>query len=161
MVLCADSFLTKRRYVLSLTNYMYILVADGQVTLFREANDFRVIQPRVLNPRGFGSTNLPKEHPYFDWRMPALGVRYCFVTGEVSFPSTPQMGPHTIRYAEFRIPGLSFNWDHESQLKEARWSLDLSLLIPLVLLLVITGLSWHRLQKGPRPPGPNLQPMAR
>src|SRR5262249_9806121 len=104
-VLWADSLLAKRRYdVLSLTNNLNILVADGRVTFFGDVNERETIQPRVFYPRMLG---LPKEHPYFDWMVPALGVRYCFVTGEVSFPSMPGMGPRTHRYAEFTIPGLS------------------------------------------------------
>jgi hypothetical protein len=158
MVLCVDSLLTKGRYVLSLTNNVYVLIADRQATLFSEANYVGDLQPRVLNPRGFGFNNKPKERAYFDWRIPELGVRYCFVTGVLSFPATPQMGPHTIRYAEFTVPGFSFRWDHESQLKEPRWSLGLSLLIPLVLLLVVSGLTWRRLRKDRQPRSSNLQP---
>jgi hypothetical protein len=161
-MLWADSVLTKRKYeVLSLTGNASVLVADGGMTFFGGANDFGKIQPAILNPRGFGSNNLPKEHPYFDWTISTLGVRYCFVTGEISFPATPDIGPTTIRYAEFTIPGLSFHQDRESQLAEARWSLKLSLLVPLLLLLLASGLSWRRLWKGRQPPGPSLQPTAR
>jgi hypothetical protein len=66
----------------------------------------------------------------------------------------------TIRYAEFTIPGLSYHRHHETQLREAPWSLELTLLIPLVLLLVILGLSWHRLRRGRRPPSSSPPPMA-
>jgi hypothetical protein len=70
------------------------------------------------------------------------------------------MGPVTIRYAELTIPGLSYHWHHDTHLREAHWSLELTLLIPLVLLLVILGLSWRRLRKGRRPLRPSPQPMA-
>jgi len=81
--------------------------------------------------------------------------RYCFVTGEVTFPPSPGMGPHAIGYAELTIPGLSYHRHHESQLTAAPWSLELTLLIPVVLLLVILGLSWSRLRKRRRPPRPS------
>jgi hypothetical protein len=156
-VLWADSLPGKRRYdVLSLARSLNILVADGRVTFFRGGNELGLVQPRVLNPRGFGQ-NMPREHPYFDWKVAALGVRYRLVTGEVSIAGTEGtlaggMGPLTIRYAEFTIPGLSYHRHHEVHLSEAPWSLELTLLIPLVLLLVILGLSGHLLRKGRRPP---------
>jgi hypothetical protein len=152
-VLWADSILTKRQSdVLSLTNNVNLLVTAGRLTFFGDPSELERIQPRVFRPRGFGVLNLPKERAYFDWMIPAFVVRYCFVTGEVSFPLTPGMvGPRRIRYAEFTIPGLSYHLDHESQLAAARWSLELSLLVPLVLLLAILGLSWFRSQKGHSP----------
>ncbi|MGO9923144.1 MAG: hypothetical protein ACLQIB_51660 [Isosphaeraceae bacterium] len=104
---------------------------------------------------------MPKEHAYFEWIIPALGVRYCFVTGELSFPASPPMGPWAIRYAEFTIPGLSYHRDHQSQLPTARWSLELALLIPIVLLLAIFGLCWRRLRKGRRPATPSPEPTPR
>ena len=58
-VLWADSLLTKRRYeFLSLTRNLNILVADGRVRFFGGGNEWGPIQPRVVNPRGFG-LNLP------------------------------------------------------------------------------------------------------
>jgi hypothetical protein len=158
----ADSLLLKRRYdVLSLTRYVHILVTDGRVTLFREVNDFDFIQPRVFNPRGFGDLNLPKEHAYFDWTIRSLDVRYCFVTGEVPFPSTPSKGPRTTAYTEFTVPGFSFHSDHDPY-HEPRWSVELTLLFPVVLMLIVPCLAWRRLRKGCRLPSrPSPQPMAR
>jgi hypothetical protein len=154
--LWADSLLAKRRYdVLSLTKNLNILVADGRVTFFGDVGEGNKIEPRVLNARGFGALNLPKEHAYFDWIIPAFGVRYCFVTGEVSFPPAPGMRPDTIRYSELTIPGFSYHRHHESQLMQAPWTLELTLLFPLVLLLAISGLSWRRLRKGRRPASPS------
>jgi hypothetical protein len=142
-VVWADSLLAKRRYdVLSLINSLNVLVADGRATFFSDVNLPRVIRSRVFH---IGGAAL-QEHRYFDWTIRALGVYYCFVIGDVSFPASPGMGSHTIHYAEFTIPGLSYNWHRESQLKEARWFLELSLLIPPVIFLVVAGLCWRRLR---------------
>jgi hypothetical protein len=155
-VLWADSLLSKRRYdVLSPTRNLNILVAEGRVTFFGGGDDWGMIQPRVLNPHVFGQ-NVPKESAYFDWIVSALGVRYCFVTGEVSIAGTEgtlagSMRPHTIRYAEFTIPGLSYHRHHETHLNHAPWSLELTLLMPLVLLLIVLSVSWRRFRKGRRP----------
>jgi hypothetical protein len=156
-MILAESFLTKGHYVLSLTNDLNIFVADRQLTFFHEVGGFNGAEPRVLNPRGFGSNNLPEESSIFDWRIQALQARYCFVNGELSFPAGPQSAPRSIRYTEFTVPGISFHWDRESQLREARWSLGLSLLVPLLLLLTTSGLSWRGLRKERRPREAGLQ----
>ena len=90
-----------------------------------------------------------------------LGVRYCFVTGEISFPPSPGMGPHTIRYAEFTIPGLSYHRGHESQLDQVCWSLELTLLIPVMLLLAIFGHVRPRFGRVAGLPVPAREPTAR
>jgi hypothetical protein len=148
VALYADSLLSKSRHVLSVKEHVYLLVADGQLAFFRETGYVGDGQPGVLNPRGFGSNHKPKEHTYFDWRNRMSGVGACFVTGMLSFPADPVMPAHTIRYTEFTLPGLSYHWSHESQLSDPRWKYQLSLLIPLLLVLFVWGLSWRRLRKG-------------
>ncbi len=55
-ILWADSLLAKRQYdVLSLTENLNILVADGRVTFFGDLGERARIQPRVFSPRGFGA----------------------------------------------------------------------------------------------------------
>jgi hypothetical protein len=147
VALYADSLLSKSRHVLSVKENVYLLVADGQLAFFRETGYAGDRQPRVLNPRGFGSNHKPNEHAYFDWRDRKSGVGPCFVTGMLSFPTDPVMRAHTIRYTEFTLPGLSYHWSQEPQLTGPRWEYQLSLLIPLLLLLFVWGLSWKWLRK--------------
>ncbi|MGO9923145.1 MAG: hypothetical protein ACLQIB_51665 [Isosphaeraceae bacterium] len=50
-ILWADSLLAKRQYdVLSLTENLNILVADGRVTFFGDLGERARIQPRVFSP---------------------------------------------------------------------------------------------------------------
>jgi hypothetical protein len=162
--LWADSVLTKRRYdVLSLTSNLNILAANGHVVFFGGLEEGQPMELRVFLPRSFGAPGPLKEHAYFDWVIPALGVRYCFVTGEVSLPSVPGVGTLAISYAEFTIPGISYHRHHESQLEGTPWSLHLTLLLPLGLFLIILGHCWRSLRKC-RPsssPGPGSQSVAR
>jgi hypothetical protein len=162
-VLWADSALAKRRYdVLSLTKTLNILVANGYVIVFGGLEEGQPIELRVFLPRSFGASGPLKEHAYFDWFIPAVGARYCFVTGQVSLPPAPGMGTLTISYAEFTIPGVSYHRHRESQLEGTPWSLSLTLLLPVLFFLVILGLSWRSLQKSRRPlsGGQRSQPVA-
>lgn len=139
--LYADSLILKSRHVLGVKEDVYLLVADGQLALFREIGYVGDRQPEVLNPWRFGSNRKPAEHTYFDCRNRRSGVGLCLVTGMLSFPADPVMGAHTIRYTALTLPGLSYHWNHESQLSDPRWKYQLSLLIPLLLMLSVWGLS--------------------
>jgi hypothetical protein len=155
-VLWADSVLAGRRYdVLSLTKNLNFLVANGNVVFFGGLEEAQPIELRVFMPRTFGAPGPLKEHSYFDWFIPALGVRYCFVTGLVSLPPVPGMGTLTISYAEFTIPGISYHRHHESQLEGTPWSLSLTLLLPLLFFLVILGICSRSLLKCRRPHSPS------
>ena len=151
-VLWADSALAKRRYdVLSLTKTLNIFVDNGYVIVFGGLGEGQPIELRVFLPRSFGAPGPLKEHAYFDWFIPAVGARYCFVTGQVSLPPAPGMESLTISYAEFTIPGVSYHRHHESQLEGTPWSLSLTLLLPVLVFLLIFGLAWRSLQKSRRP----------
>jgi hypothetical protein len=156
-VLWADSVLAKRRYeVLPLTKNLNFVVDKGYVIVFGGLEEGQPIELRVFLPGSFGASN--KELAYFDWPIPDLGIRYCFVTGQVSLPPVPGMGTLTIRHAEFTIPGVSYHCHRESQLECTPWSLSLTLLLPLLFFLVILGVSLRSLQKSRRPLGPLAAP---
>jgi hypothetical protein len=146
-----ESVLTKRHAdVLTISDRVNLLIADGRLMIFGDLRDRARSFAGTFRHRALGTLGLPKEHAYFDWVIPALGARYCLITGKVAFPLAPGMGPQTIRYVELAIPGLSYQRVQESQRAASRWIFGISLVVPLVLSLAFFAYSWHRLGKARR-----------
>jgi hypothetical protein len=118
------------------------------VTLYDDRNERGRMPPRAFRPNAFG---VPNERRHIDWRLCRL------VTGTVT-PRVPpglRLPPRTYWYTEFTVPGLCFLRDGDSYWRSARWSLRLTLWIPIILSVVVMALFGRRLWKLSRPPHAN------
>lgn len=147
-ILFVDSFLSKLTNGTILTTpVLNVTVRPGAVLFFstitRENTPY-IFLPSPAGPAGgWGVTRLRQHLP----RNQFCGI----LTGDMTFPWTTR--GKAGHFALWVFPGFDYRYVATDTGQWTAWSLEVSLLIPIALLLVVAAVFWRKQRRQPCPTG--------